>query len=134
MARDGIGRPCCGIAGGEKTMSARTGGNPPDPPQGIALRTGFFPLDWTLRFTRTTVTIDGHRHELPWGEQFLPLEPGPHQIQVSYRYLRLSAAGTASADVDVPPDQVVQVSYQAPKSVLVAFLPGKLTVEADSQS
>ncbi len=115
-------------------MNANTGGNPPDPGQGIVLRTGFFRLDWTLRFTRTTVTIDGHRHELPWGEQFLPLEPGRHQIRVSYRYLRLSAAGSASVDVDVPPDQVVQVSYQAPKSVLVAFLPGKLTIEAAGQS
>ena len=115
-------------------MSADTGRNPPDPGQGIVLRTGFFRLDWTLRFTRTTVTIDGHRHELPWGERFLPLEPGRHQIQVSYRYLRLSAAGSASVDVDVPPDQVVQVSYQAPKSVLVAFLPGTLTIEAVGQS
>ena len=61
-------------------------------------------------------------------------EPGRHQIPVSYRYLRLSAAGSASVDVDVPPDQVVQVSYQAPKSVLVAFLPGKLTIKAAGQS
>jgi len=53
---------------------------------------------------------------------------------VSYQYLRLSAAGNASIDVVVPPDQLVRVSYQAPKSVLVAFLPGKLTVEADGQS
>ncbi len=115
-------------------MSVNTGGNPPAPGQGIALRTGFFVLDWTLRFTRTTVIIDGHRHQLSWGEQFFPLEPGRHQLQVSYQYLRLSAAGRASIDVVVPPDQVVRVSYQPPKSVLVAFLPGKLTVEADGQS
>ncbi len=102
-------------------MSVNTGGNPLAPGQGIVLRTGFFRLDWTLRFTRTTVTIDGHRHELPWGEQFFPLEPGRHQLQESYQYLRLSAAGNASIDVDVPPDQVFRISYQAPKSVLVAF-------------
>jgi hypothetical protein len=53
---------------------------------------------------------------------------------VSYHYLRLSAAGNASLDVDLAPHQVVQVSYRAPKSVLVAFLPGKLTVEAYTQS
>ena len=104
------------------------------PGQGIVLRTGFFRLDWTLRFTRTTVTVDGHRQELPWGERFFPLEPGRHQLQVSYHYLRLSAAGKASLDVDLAPHQVVQVSYRAPKSVLVAFLPGKLTVEAYTQS
>jgi hypothetical protein len=83
-------------------MRVNTGANPPDPGQGIVLRTGFFRLDWTLRFTRTTVTIDGHRHELAWGEQFFPLEPGRHRLQVSYRYLRLSVAGKASIDVDVP--------------------------------
>jgi hypothetical protein len=105
------------------------------PGQGIALRTGFFALDWTLRFTRTTVTVDGHRHQLPWGEHFFPLEPGRHQLQVSYRYLRLSAAGNASLDVDVTPHRVVEVSYLAPIAVLVrGDLPGKLTVETHTQS
>jgi hypothetical protein len=104
------------------------------PGQGIAFRTGFFFLDWTLRFTRTTVVIDGHLHELPWGEHFFPLEPGSHQVEVSYRYLRLSRAGKASALIDVAPNQVVQASYRAPRSVLIAFLPGKLTVELPVQS
>jgi hypothetical protein len=105
------------------------------PGQGIALRTGFFALDWTLRFTRTTVTIDGHRHQLPWGQHFFPLEPGRHQLQVSYRYLHLSATGNASLDADVAPHQIVQVSYRAPVGVLWrGNVPGKLTVEAHTQS
>jgi hypothetical protein len=104
------------------------------PGQGIALRTTFFALDWTLRFTRTTVTIDGHRHQLAWGEHFFPLESGRHRLQVSYRYLRLPTAGEASLEVDVAPHQVIQVSYRAPRSVLVAYLPGKLAVEGCSQS
>jgi hypothetical protein len=102
--------------------------------QGLALRTRFFVLDWTLNFTRTTVTIDGQQRDLPWGEHFFPLEPGRHRLQVSYPYLRLSRAGLASIQLDVAPDQVVQASYQAPKSVLVAFLPGKLTVAPPAQS
>ena len=102
--------------------------------QGLALRTKFFVLDWTLNFTRTTVTIDGQRRELPWGEHFFPLEPGQHQVQVSYPYLRLSRAGKASIQVHVAPDQVIQASYQAPKSVFVAFLPGKLTIAPPAQS
>jgi hypothetical protein len=100
--------------------------------QGIALRTRFFALDWTLNFTRTAVTIDGHRQELPWGEHFFPLEPGNHQLQVSYQYLRGSRAGKASTQVEIAPDQVIHASYRAPKSVLVAFLPGKLTLEPPS--
>jgi len=91
-------------------------------------------LDWTLNFTRTTVIIDGHLHELPWGQHFFPLEPGRHQLQVSYRYLHLSRAGKASIQVDVAENQVIQVSYRAPRSVLVAFLPGKLTTEPRVQS
>lgn len=114
-------------------MSKDNGGDPPHPVPGIALRTGFFRLDWTLRFTRPTVIIDGHRHRLPWGEHFFPVEPGRHQLQVSYRYLRWSAVGRASIDVDVAPDQVVKVSYRAPKSVLVASLPGKLTVQPSAR-
>ena len=104
------------------------------PGQGIALRTGFFRLDWTLRFTRTTVVIDGHLHELPWGEHFFPLEPGSHQVEASYRYLGLSRAGKASVLIDVAPNQVVQASYRAPRSVLIAFSPGKLTVESPAKS
>jgi hypothetical protein len=53
---------------------------------------------------------------------------------VSYPYLRLSRAGQASIQLDVAPDQVVQASYQAPKSVLVAFLPGKLTIAPPAPS
>jgi hypothetical protein len=97
---------------------------------GIVLRTGFFVLDWTLKFTRTTVTVDGHAYQLPWGEHFIPLEPGCHQLQVSFPHFPLSQAGKASAEFDVVPNQVVRASYRAPLSVLVAFMPGQLTVAA----
>ncbi len=99
------------------------------PGQGIVLRTEFFHLDWTLRFTHTTVTIDGRTYELPWGAHYFPLERGSHQLEVSYPYLRLSRAGKASGLVEVSPNQVVQVGYRSPNSVLVAFRPGKLNVE-----
>jgi len=104
-----------------------------DAGQGISLRTGFFRLDWTLRFTHTTVTIDGHSYSRPWGEHYFPLAPGRHQLQVSYPYLRRSQAGKVSIPVDVAPNQVVQASYRAPMSVLMAYLPGKLIVEPPIQ-
>jgi hypothetical protein len=97
--------------------------------QGINLRTAFFVLNWTLNFTRTTVVIDGQVHDVPWGEHFFELEPGQHEVQVSYRYLRVSRAGKASIVVDVPENQVVQVSYRAPRSVLVAFRAGRLEAQ-----
>jgi hypothetical protein len=101
--------------------------------QGIALRTSFFVLDWTVNFTRTTVIVDGHQWELPWGEYFLPLEPGRHEVQVSYRYLGRPEAGKASISVDVAENRITHVSYRAPRSVLVAFRPGKLTAEPQPQ-
>ncbi len=97
--------------------------------QGLFLRTGFFNLDWTLRFTHTTVTLDDRTYELPWGAHYFALEPGSHRLEVSYPYLRLSRAGKASIPVEVFPNQVVQAAYRSPNSVLVAFRPGKLNVE-----
>ena len=85
---------------------------PAGPGQGIVLRTGFFVLDLTLRFTLTTVTLDGHPYQLPWGEQFFPLETGRHQLQVSYRSFRRPRAGKASVLFDVAPEQVVQAVVQ----------------------
>jgi hypothetical protein len=90
---------------------------------------GFVQLDWTLRFTRPTVVIDGHPDECPWGEHFFPLQPGPHKIEIFYRYLGLRA-GKVCVGIDVLPNQVIQASYRTPNSVVIAFLPGKLTVEA----
>jgi hypothetical protein len=99
--------------------------------QGLTLWTGFRRLDWTLRFTGPTVVIDGHVYERPWGQHFFPLGTGPHQIEIFYNYLG-RRAGRASASIDVGPNQVVRASYRAPNSVVVAFLPGKLTVEPPS--
>jgi hypothetical protein len=106
---------------------------PADAGQGLVLRTRFFVLDWTLNCTHPTVTIDGQPREVPWGERFFPLGPGKHQLQVSYKYLGLAQAGKASMEIEVVPDQVVRVSYQTPVSVVVAFLPGKLTLEPSEQ-
>jgi hypothetical protein len=96
--------------------------------QGIDLRTTFFVLDWTLNFTRTTIVIDGQVHDVPWGRHFFQLEPGRHEVQVSYRYVRVSHAGKATLMVDVAEGQVVPVCYRPPRSVLAAFRPGTLAV------
>jgi hypothetical protein len=74
------------------------------------------------------------RRALPWGEHFFPLPPGEHQLQVSYRHLRLPRAGQASVKVNVAPNEVTHAFYQAPRSVLVAFLPGKLSIESPAQA
>jgi len=98
------------------------------------LRTGFFVLDWTLRFTRPTATVDGRSYRLPWGEQFIPLAAGPHELEMSYPWLGLFQAGKASAQVEVVPNQIVTASYRPPYSVLLAFLPGKLRLDRSGRS
>lgn len=96
--------------------------------QGIRLRADYFVLDWTVRVTRTTVVIDGRRQELPWGENFLPLRAGHYRLKLSYHYLGLAEAGRASMEVDVASGEVTHVSYRAPRSVLLAFRPGQLSI------
>jgi hypothetical protein len=96
--------------------------------QGLLLRTEYFGLDWTLRFTRPNVLLDGALFRVPWGEKLFPLEPGFHDLQVFYPYLRLSRAGNSRAQFDVKADHLVRATYQAPSSVLLAFRPGKLTI------
>jgi hypothetical protein len=95
--------------------------------QGLALRTEYFHLDWTLRFTHPTVIIDGHADECSWGDSFFQLEPGPHRVQIFYRYLGMQA-GRVSATINVTDNRVINASYRAPNSILIAFLPGKLCV------
>jgi hypothetical protein len=107
---------------------------PAEPGQGIVLRTGFFVLDWTLNFTRPTATVDGRSYRLPWGEQFIPLAAGRHELEISYPWLGLFRAGKASVLVDIAPNQIVTASYRAPNSVLVAFRPGKLRLESSGRS
>jgi hypothetical protein len=68
------------------------------------------------------------------GRALLSPRRGRHQLQVSYPYVRLWEAGKASAVFDVAPNQLVQASYRSPRSVLMAFLPGKLSVEPPAQS
>jgi hypothetical protein len=53
---------------------------PPNAQTGILVRTRIFPLAWILLLVKTTVTVDGVPHALPWGENFFPVTPGQHQV------------------------------------------------------
>jgi hypothetical protein len=90
--------------------------------EGLALRTGFFHLDWTLRYTQPTVVIDGHPNECPWGEHFFPLESGPHQIDIFYRYLG-GRAGKVSVGIDVSTNGTVKAADRAPNSIVMDSCP-----------
>ena len=81
----------------------------------IALNTKFFPLAFFFLFTKPKVTIDGF--ELPqssWGRQTIPVTPGRHQVDIHTPYFLPPRVGPASAIVDVPPGQAVELEYRAP--------------------
>jgi hypothetical protein len=114
----------------ELSVPAVSPGPPVGSGQGVVLRTAFFILDWTLRFVDTIVIIDGHRYELPWGEHFVSLETGPHQLQVSYPYLH-RPRGKASINFNLAPGEMVEARYRPPISVLGANRSGRLTLRTD---
>jgi hypothetical protein len=134
MATSDAAQPQSSRSSGQPTMgTAPSESRPAGPGPGLVLRTSFFVLDWTLNFTRPTATLDGQPYRLPWGEHFIPLEPGQHQLQMSYPWLRRFQAGKAAARFNIAPDQVVRASYRAPNSVLVAFRPGTLRLGSSAR-
>ena len=50
---------------------------------------------------------------MAWGEHFFPCEPGPHEVNVSFRYVT-EHLGSASITVEVHPGQTVRLNYQSP--------------------
>lgn len=62
------------------------------------------------------VEIDGVPvGEAPWGKPaHFGAAPGRHHLTVFFRYLGRQRTGEASLDVDLPPDQTVEVLYRSP--------------------
>lgn len=83
------------------------------------------PLAFILYATKITLTVDGQSSKVPWGEQTVTLEPGRHQIDISFRYIG-SDRGKASVAVDVTDGSQSRVTYKAPWLVTMA---GKIHVE-----
>lgn len=91
---------------------------------GIELTARHNPFAWMLSFTKLTVAVDGAAQIYPWGTTFIPVQPGNHQVEVSFRYFG-SPRGPASAAVTVPDGGVARLTYRMASWMFAA---GKLEV------
>jgi hypothetical protein len=65
-----------------------------------------------MRRTHIAVSIDGTKYQVPFGEAFIPLSTGPHEVSAHWAYFR-----GASASVVVPTDAVVRLKFTLPRWV-----------------
>jgi hypothetical protein len=77
----------------------------------VELRLGFFRLAFFLFFCEPRVVLDGTTHLLNWGTYFFELEPGRHQIAVSFHYLFWRECGRNSTAFEVKDGQFGSVTY-----------------------
>jgi hypothetical protein len=87
---------------------------------GVEVCTDFFPPACFFLFCMPRVVIDGVEHRRPWGENFFPLKPGRHTVEVFFRYVVQAHCGYNALDVVVRPGQVQRVRYWMPPWVFAA--------------
>jgi hypothetical protein len=96
----------------------------PQPGEGIAINTQFFPLAWLFYFIKPKIFIDGQEMSpAGWGRTVVPARPGQHHVHVYTPYFLPPRLGPADAAVDVPAGRVVELEYKAP---MWSFSPGSL--------
>jgi hypothetical protein len=105
-------------------------------PTGIALKSHhvWFVLYWY--FLRVFVKVDGtQKFKRGWGESFVPLTPGRHEIFVATVSITGIGwkPGKSTITVDVAPGQVVRLNYRAP-TFMFPGLKGKLSVDSQVQA
>lgn len=67
---------------------------------------------WTSSMVLPEVTLNGHRVQVRYGRQDIPVPAGPVHVEASTRWMR--TYGQASLDVTVAPGQLVPVFYATP--------------------
>jgi len=100
-----------------------------NPGTGFVIDTSYNPLAFLLAFTHPVVTLDDAVYDLRWGRGFIPADPGTHAVKVHYPYLFIEG-NPAQADLEVQPDHVTLVRYQAP---IIVFMAGRLIPYGNEQ-
>ncbi len=86
-------------------------------------------MAFALAIVRPRVRLDGGPPlRWQWGAATVPVSPGRHRVECSFRWLFFANAGKGALDVDVPAGALVRLRYVAP--TWFVFSPGKLTHEA----
>jgi len=89
------------------------------------VKLSFLPLAFLLYLCRPRVVIDGVEHRRYWGTHEFPLAPGPHRIEISFRYLFMSRCGLNSVSFELRPGETLHIKYYMPPWM---FSRGSITV------
>jgi hypothetical protein len=82
---------------------------------GIAVSGRFSPMAFFLYLTHLTVEVDGQAEAGGWKNRFVPVPPGPHDVNVYFWYLGKARCCEASTTVHVADGQTVSLQYRAPR-------------------
>ena len=100
---------------------------PPQPGPSSALKFTVQGSVLTSSFVPPTLTIDGHPAPAATGSTVIPIQPGPHHLEVYSQWLR--RYGQAALDIQIPPNAMVEVFYAPPlhqfTTGALAFTPQK---------
>lgn len=92
------------------------------------MTTQYSPMAFALAIVRPRLVLDGGPPvPVAWGTTTLPVSPGRHRVQCSFRWLFFPNAGKGALDVDVPDGGLVRLRYVAP--TWFVFSPGRMTHE-----
>ena len=93
----------------------------------IEVKPTYFFMAFLLALCKPRIQLDGGPPEqYTWGEEHrFPVTPGRHSVRVFFKYLMVPECAANDIEVDVPPGQVVTVTYKAP---LIVTLKGKMAV------
>ncbi|MDW3217184.1 MAG: hypothetical protein R8F63_01115 [Acidimicrobiales bacterium] len=90
----------------------------------LTINTKHNPLSIFLYMTKINLTIDGVEERIGWGSETRTLEPGSHQVDVSFQYFG-RAVGKSSTTLDLADGSETTLSYKAP---ILVTSSGKVTV------
>lgn len=88
----------------------------PQPSSVLVVRTGYWAMSFMLAAVQTRIELDGAPPVMrPWGETWIPVVPGVHQVRVFFPWALYKQAGNAIAPVQVGPGELVVLEYEAPR-------------------
>lgn len=96
-----------------------------DSKTGVSILTKLRINEFAARRVKTTIMIDRHSSDLPWGSHFFELEPGRHEIEIGFRSWGRVVAKNHVA-VNVEQGQILSIVYKTHRYWV--FLPGSISV------
>lgn len=88
----------------------------PQPSSVLVVRTRYWGMAFMLEAVQTRIEVDGAPPvPRPWGETWIPVTPGVHQVRVFFPWALYRQAGNTTTSVQVGPGELVVLEYEAPR-------------------